>query len=183
MSELLGCMLLATGALALFLIFSRGRKPSFNTSSPYAGKPLLTAWERRGLLSLRAQVPVGFYVCPQVRLIDMLTVAGGHVEAFNQVVFKSADFAIIHLETGRVALTSGEGAEIALLRAHVVRLRGGAHPRSTSSAARRQRVEAAPLRSRRRRLALASCDLAGRRSGWHRLAVTRGDSRLISGNH
>jgi len=48
-----------------------GLLPSFAPRLPYERKPLLSAWERRALLSMRAQLPPGFYVCPQVRLADM----------------------------------------------------------------------------------------------------------------
>jgi hypothetical protein len=74
----------------------------------YGAKPLLTAWERRALLSLRAQLPTGFYVCPQVRLADMLAIGGGdpwqRQIALRRVASYSVDFAIIELASGRVAL-------------------------------------------------------------------------------
>lgn len=102
------------GALAVLAIVSFGllvgrrglRLP--RAWSPYSARPLLTPWERRALLALRAQIPRGFYVCPQVRLADMLSVAGSgagdYSPALARVASKSVDFAIIELETGRVAL-------------------------------------------------------------------------------
>ncbi len=75
---------------------------------PYEGKPLLTAWERRALLSIRAQLPAGFYVCPQVRLADMLRITStdgmGRHTALNKVASKSVDFAVIGLTSGDVVL-------------------------------------------------------------------------------
>ncbi len=74
----------------------------------YERKPLLSAWERRALLSIRAQLPVGFYVCPQVRLADMLRVDGenpqGQWRAIAKVASKSVDFAVIELTSGNVVL-------------------------------------------------------------------------------
>jgi hypothetical protein len=51
-------------------------KPTASSNFPYRSKALLSAWKRRALLSIRGQIPVGFYVCPQVRLADMLCVDG-----------------------------------------------------------------------------------------------------------
>ncbi len=82
--------------------------PGAEAPSPYGPKPLLSGWERRALLSLRQQIPTGFYVCPQVRLADMLIIpgnlAGGRTAALNRVSGKSVDFAIVRLDTGRVEL-------------------------------------------------------------------------------
>lgn len=102
-------LLVALAALALVLIFRRKRQGQAQAPwTPYRSKPLLSAWERRMLPVLRTQVPPGFYVCPQVRLADMLSIAndlaGGGIIALNKVAAKSVDFAIIELETGRVAL-------------------------------------------------------------------------------
>lgn len=81
---------------------------SFGGQLPYEPKPLLSAWERRALLSIRAQVPTGFYICPQVRLADMLHInaqdaLSGKV-ALSKVASKSVDFAIVELATGNVVL-------------------------------------------------------------------------------
>jgi hypothetical protein len=63
--------------------------PRFAPRLPYERKQLLTAWERRALLSMRAQLPPGFYVCPQVRLADMLRIRGadrmGRMAALGKV--------------------------------------------------------------------------------------------------
>ena len=100
---------LVAGVLIVAGRGKRGRSgPSAEEPFPYGPKPLLSGWERRALLSLRQQVPTGFYVCPQVRLADMLTIAGdlagGRTAALNRVSGKSVDFAIVRLETGRVEL-------------------------------------------------------------------------------
>jgi hypothetical protein len=86
-------------------------KPAVRPSAsglPYERKPLLTAWERHALLSIRAQLPVGFYVCPQVRLADMLRVdhedAADQWRAIAKVARKSVDFAVVELTSGNVVL-------------------------------------------------------------------------------
>lgn len=78
-----------------------------NSSTAHAAKPLLTAWERRALLVLRQQVPVGFYVCPQVRLADLVAAPSQGVNArhaLGKIAGKSVDFAIVELLSGRVVL-------------------------------------------------------------------------------
>lgn len=101
-----GAGLILLAALSCALILGRGHVRLPRAWSPYAAKPLLTQWERRALLVLRAQVPRGFHVCPQVRLADMLSVAGAgtYTPALSRVASKSVDFAIVELQTGRVAL-------------------------------------------------------------------------------
>ena len=102
------------------LVFGGGRKrqagaarlhPSVlspTTQMPYKPRPLLSAWERRALLSIRAQLPTGFYVCPQARLADMLDTQAGEgrtrAVALNKVTSKSLDFVVIELVTGNVVL-------------------------------------------------------------------------------
>ncbi len=82
--------------------------PSFAPKLPYERKPLLSAWERRALLSMRAQLPPGFYVCPQVRLADMLRIGGAdrmsRMAALGKVASKSVDFAVVELASGDVVL-------------------------------------------------------------------------------
>lgn len=82
--------------------------PGFTPRLPYEQRALLSAWERRALLSIRGQVPTGFYVCPQVRLADMLEIGGddpmGRKVALNKVASKSVDFAVVELATGSVVL-------------------------------------------------------------------------------
>lgn len=78
-----------------------------NPTEMHAAKPLLTAWERRALLVLRQQVPTGFYVCPQVRLADLLETPTQGVSArhaLGKIAGKSVDFAIVELLSGRVVL-------------------------------------------------------------------------------
>jgi hypothetical protein len=82
--------------------------PGFTPGLPYDRKPLLTAWERRALLAIRAQLPTGFYVCPQVRLADMLRFTGkdefSRSIAVTKVASKSVDFAVVDLMSGDVVL-------------------------------------------------------------------------------
>jgi len=82
--------------------------PGFAPKLPYQRKPLLSAWERRALLSMRAQLPPGFYVCPQVRLADMLRIDGAdrmsRMAALGKVASKSVDFAVVELVSGDVVL-------------------------------------------------------------------------------
>ena len=72
-----------------------------------SGKPLLSEWERVTLRALRAELPAGFHACPQVRLVDMLSIQGsdrseGRV-TFNRLASKSVDFAVVD-GSGRVAV-------------------------------------------------------------------------------
>lgn len=78
-----------------------------NATAGHTAKPLLTAWERRALLVLRQQVPVGLYVCPQVRLADLVDAPSQGVNArhaLGKIAGKSVDFAVIELISGRVVL-------------------------------------------------------------------------------
>ena len=74
----------------------------------YEGKPLLSAWERRALLALRQQIPPGHYLCPQVRLADLLRVTftdeARRQTAFARIKSLSVDFAIVELASGSVVL-------------------------------------------------------------------------------
>lgn len=86
-------------------------RPAWTAAVPdaaYEGKPLLSAWERRALLSLRQQIPPGHYLCPQVRLADMLRVTftdevRRHA-LFARIKSLSVDFAVVELTSGSVAL-------------------------------------------------------------------------------
>lgn len=73
----------------------------------YRTAALLSEWERRALLAFRAQLPTGFYLCPQVRLADLVEIVVDtrrFPEALNRVAGKSVDFVVIELATGRPAL-------------------------------------------------------------------------------
>ncbi len=83
-------------------------KPTASSNFPYRSTALLSAWERRALLSIRGQIPVGFYVCPQVRLADRMCVDGDNKTVRSRtlanVVSKSVDFAVLQITTGNVVL-------------------------------------------------------------------------------
>ena len=90
---------------------SEALRPAWTAAVPdtaYEGKALLSAWERRALLSLRQQIPPGHYLCPQVRLADMLRVTftdeARRQTTFNRIKSLSVDFAIVELTSGSVAL-------------------------------------------------------------------------------
>jgi hypothetical protein len=74
----------------------------------YRRKPLLTPWERSALQMLAAQIPPGHYICPQVRLADMLSIharnRAGYLRARNCVVAKSVDFVIVDIVSGNPVL-------------------------------------------------------------------------------
>jgi hypothetical protein len=73
----------------------------------YQPKALLSDWERRALLAFRAQIPAGHYVCPQVRLAELVSIVVDprrFPEALNRVAGKSLDFVVIELATGRPVL-------------------------------------------------------------------------------
>ncbi len=74
----------------------------------YRRKPLLTPWERSALQMLAAQILPGHYICPQVRLADMLSIharnRAGYLQARNRVVAKSVDFVIVELVSGSSVL-------------------------------------------------------------------------------
>lgn len=69
---------------------------------------LLSEWERRVLLSLKRQVRVGYHICPQVRLADMVQVSApsrkAHILALNGVQRKSVDFILVSEESGQAVL-------------------------------------------------------------------------------
>nr|WP_242006321.1 DUF2726 domain-containing protein [Acetobacter estunensis] len=73
----------------------------------YQPKALLSDWERRALLAFRSQIPAGHYVCPQVRLAELVSIVVDprrFPEALNRVAGKSLDFVVIELATGRPVL-------------------------------------------------------------------------------
>ena len=76
--------------------------------SSYSSKALLNAWERKVLVALHDQVPPGLYVCPQVRLADLLTIQSRDWQsrqyAVSQVAQKSVDFVIIDMASGNPVL-------------------------------------------------------------------------------
>lgn len=98
---------LAGGAVLLLLFaYVRPRRAGFRAED-YRSKSLLTRWEAAALREIRADLPLGYYACPQVRLADFVDVAvrdpAGRRSALNRVALKSVDFAVID-PTGRVAL-------------------------------------------------------------------------------
>jgi hypothetical protein len=70
-------------------------------------KPLLSAWERAAIDTLARQLPATHRFCPQVRLLDMLTVQDADRSrrrtTRNRLGSKSVDFAVID-PSGRVVL-------------------------------------------------------------------------------
>lgn len=65
----------------------------------YQPKALLSDWERRALLAFRAQIPAGHYVCPQVRLAELVSIVVDprrFPEALNRVAGKSLDLGSVH---------------------------------------------------------------------------------------
>lgn len=83
---------------------SNGAGQGGHLKARYRPTNLLTEWERRALLTFRAQLPTGFYLCPQVRLADMVEIVVDtrrYPEALNRVAGKSVDFVVIELATGR----------------------------------------------------------------------------------
>lgn len=75
--------------------------------STISAKPLLSPWEKAVIDSVRAQLPLRHHLCPQVRLLDMLSVEdedrSRQQTTRNRLGSKSVDFAIINPE-GRVVL-------------------------------------------------------------------------------
>jgi hypothetical protein len=73
--------------------------PSIQRDSPPTLKKQLDHWWG---------VPARFYVCPQVRLADMLRIGGadrmGRMAALGEVASKSVDFAVVELMSGCVVL-------------------------------------------------------------------------------
>jgi len=93
------------GCVALFFILmfellrtGCGRGRSFSAAD-YQVKPLLSSWERRTLASICAELPRGYYACPQVRLADFIETRvrdpARHRAALNRVAQKSVDFAVV----------------------------------------------------------------------------------------
>ena len=117
-------LLVVFGVLVLLAILSevtRGprRRSLFNRSqrrpgsatvsfSSYSSKALLNGWERKVLVELHDQIPPGLYVCPQVRLADLLNIHAGDWQsrqyAVSQVAQKSVDFVIIDMASGNPVL-------------------------------------------------------------------------------
>ncbi|NPD70346.1 DUF2726 domain-containing protein (plasmid) [Lichenicola cladoniae] len=70
-------------------------------------KPLLSGWEKAAIDQLARQLPKTHRLCPQVRLLDMLSVRDGNRARWrttcNRLGSKSVDFAVID-QAGRVTL-------------------------------------------------------------------------------
>lgn len=75
--------------------------------STISAKPLLSPWEKAVIDSVRMQLPPRHHLCPQVRLLDMLSVQdqdrSRQQTTRNRLGSKSVDFAIIDPD-GRVVL-------------------------------------------------------------------------------
>lgn len=98
-------------ALACILVFEllrpKQRRGWDFSAADYQAKPLLSRWEKRALAEIRAELPRGYYACPQVRLADFIEIQVGDPArrraALSRVAQKSVDFAVIDLE-GSVVL-------------------------------------------------------------------------------
>jgi hypothetical protein len=99
-------LIIAIGGL-LALLLPMLRLPRARDAC-YRRKPLLTPWERAALQMFADQIPPGHYICPQVRLADMLSIharnRAGYLRARNRVVAKSVDFVIVELASGNPVL-------------------------------------------------------------------------------
>ena len=93
-------------ALLALLLWSRRRRcvmPNLDhlplPKGSIGAKALLSAWEKAALPTLKASVPAGLHVCPQVRLGDLLVVTGRDAAAErttrNRLGSKSVDFVVI----------------------------------------------------------------------------------------
>jgi hypothetical protein len=102
-------LFLAVLACVLILMLSGlARRPGNGfRAGDYRAKRLLTAWEVRALREIRAELPRGYYACPQVRLADFIETEvrdpARRKGALNRVSRKSVDFAVID-GAGRVVL-------------------------------------------------------------------------------
>jgi len=94
----LGGIALACIAVLELLRPKRGRGGDFSAAN-YQAKLLLSRWERRALAEIRAELPSGYYACPQVRLADFIETRVGDPArrraVLSRVAQKSVDFAII----------------------------------------------------------------------------------------
>lgn len=104
-------MMVAAGCVAMW--FSNPEKPRRSLEKSRSGnldalplpagtiraKPLLSAWEKAAINTFARQLPPGNRLCPQVRLLDMLTVQDGDHSrqrtTCNRLGSKSVDFAVI----------------------------------------------------------------------------------------
>ncbi len=70
----------------------------------YHRKPILSPWERQAILQLQRQLPPELYLCPQVRLAELLAIENSdrksQLRALNRVASKSVDFVVIEIATG-----------------------------------------------------------------------------------
>ncbi len=93
--------------LCLALVAGRGRRKSGSDPADYRAKALLSPWEVKAFAEIRADLPPGYYVCPQVRLADAVQIVQRDPAlrrgALNRVASKSVDFMIIDGQ-GRIAL-------------------------------------------------------------------------------
>ena len=87
-------------SLVLIFFFLKNNASTGRLNLPYKSKAVLTKWESKTLSRLIRQVPSGYYVCPQVRLKEILQVSGKDRKALWMVTSKSIDFVIIDLDSG-----------------------------------------------------------------------------------
>ena len=101
---------LALGTVAvicLFLLFGGRRRAGGFSPADYRAKLLFSAWEAKALTEIQADLPRGYYACPQVRLADAVEIVPRDPSlrrsALARVAQKSVDFAVVDTK-GRVAL-------------------------------------------------------------------------------
>ena len=106
MPDVMVMLILAALAVESATLFFGGGHGFFH-GGDYRAKPLMTRWELTALRQIRADLPLGYHVCPQVRLGDMLDMSAcdprRRQAALARVASKSVDFAIAD-PLGRVAL-------------------------------------------------------------------------------
>jgi hypothetical protein len=97
----------AFAILCLALVAGRGRRSPGFSAADYRAKSLLSAWEAKALAEIQSDLPRGYHVCPQVRLVDAVEIVQRDPSlrraALGRVAKNSVDFAIIDGQ-GRIAL-------------------------------------------------------------------------------
>ncbi len=96
-----------SAVLGLVLVAGRGGRKTGFSAADYRAKSLLSAWEAKALAEIHSDLPLGYHVCPQVRLADAVEIVQRDPSlrraALGRVAQKSVDFAVIDRQ-GRVAL-------------------------------------------------------------------------------
>lgn len=76
-----------------------GKAAGLPITATYRAKPLLSPWELKVFGPLRASLPAGWYLCPQVRAADIVSISApssGHQRAaLGKLAPRSVDFVLI----------------------------------------------------------------------------------------